>query len=54
MELMLSVLQARLLRHIKGNEEFYEHWLSLYEKHYDEAMEIIVYFKDFFGDYTLK
>jgi len=37
-------------RHPDDSEEFYEQWLSLYDKHYDEAMGIIRYMRDFFGE----
>jgi len=30
--------------------EHYEKWLSLYEKNYNETMEMITYFNDFFGE----
>jgi len=33
-----------------NSEEFYEKWLSLYERYYDEAMEMIAYFTAFFGE----
>jgi len=29
--------------------EYYEKWLSLYERNYSEIMEMITYFNDFFG-----
>jgi len=34
-------------RNPNDTEEFYEEWLKLYEKHYDEIMAMITYFKDF-------
>jgi transcriptional regulator with XRE-family HTH domain len=37
-------------RHPDDSEEFYEEWLRLYEKYYDEIMAMILYFKDFFGE----
>ena len=37
-------------RHPNDSEEFYEEWLRLYEKHYDEIMAMVAYFKDFFGE----
>jgi hypothetical protein len=33
--------------------EAYERWLMIYEEHFEEIMELIAYFKDFFGEEAL-
>ena len=41
-------------RNPADSEEFYRQWLILYDKYYDDAMEVINYFKDFFGEDLLR
>jgi len=41
-------------RHPDDSEEFYQEWLLLYDRFYDEAMELIDYFKEFFGEEVLR
>jgi len=41
-------------RNPADSEDFYRQWLALYDKYYDEAMEVLRYFKDFFGEDVLQ
>jgi len=40
-------------RHPDDSKEFYQEWLLLYDRFYDDAMELIDYFKEFFGEDVL-
>ena len=40
-------------RNPRDSEAFYSQWLALYDEYYDEAMEVIEYFKEFFGEDVL-
>jgi transcriptional regulator with XRE-family HTH domain len=42
-----------LERNPNDSEEYYEYWLLLYERKSDEIIEMIKYFKDFFGEELL-
>ena len=41
-------------RNPRDSEAFYTQWLALYDKHYYEAMEMLKYFKEFFGEDALR
>ncbi|MCL2821199.1 MAG: hypothetical protein FWD38_10340 [Oscillospiraceae bacterium] len=41
-------------RNPRDSEQFYSQWLTLYDKHYTDAMTILTYFKNFFGEDLLQ